>query len=243
MKVYLVTGSSRGIGSKIVEKIINANKDNFVVGISRKKSKFICNLEKNKKDQYKHIVYDLEDLENLNKIFSEVKDIGHVYCFINNAAYAYDDLITNAKIDKLEKMFKINVLSPIILTKFCIRSMILNKVIEGSNIIHISSVSTQTGYKGLGMYASTKSALEGFSKNTAREWGPVGIRSNIVAPGFVLTDMSNSIPEDSKEKIFKRNSMQREISIDTIAETVYFLSLAKSKSITGQIIRVDNGTV
>ena len=131
--------------------------------------------------------------------------------------------------------------SPMMLTKYILRDMLLNKV--AGNIIHISSISAHTGYKGLAMYASTKGALEAFSKNTAREWGELGIRSNTVCPGFMDTDMSSALSEDQMTRIFKRNSMKNQISINSVSETVSFLIGEGAASVTGQVIHVDNGTI
>ena len=138
-------------------------------------------------------------------------------------------------------MYKVNVFSPMMLTKYMLRDMLLNKT-QGS-IIHISSISAHTGYKGLSMYASTKGALEAFSKNTAREWGSLGIRSNVVCPGFMDTDMSSSLTEEQKSRIFNRNSRKKEITTLDVANTIEFLLNPNSSGITGQIIHVDNGTI
>ena len=119
--------------------------------------------------------------------------------------------------------------------------MILNKV-KGS-IVHISSISTQTGYKGLSMYASTKGSLEAFSKNTSREWGVKGIRSNCIISGFMDTEMSSSINDELKEKIKNRTSLRSLTDIQSVSDTVEFLLSEKSKSITGQLINVDSGTI
>ena len=93
------------------------------------------------------------------------------------------------------------------------------------------------------MYASTKGALEAFSKNTAREWGRLGIRSNVVCPGFMSTNMSSSLSEEQRAKIFTRNSMQSELTIEEVSTTVQFLLSPDSSGITGQVIHVDNGTI
>ena len=93
-------------------------------------------------------------------------------------------------------MYDINIFSTFMLTKYIIRDMLLNKT-KGS-IVHISSISAHTGYKGLSMYASTKGALEAYSKNISREWGRLGIRSNVVCPGFMMTEMSSSITGPQK---------------------------------------------
>ena len=161
--------------------------------------------------------------------------------FVNNAANAYDDIITNLDLDKLKLMYNVNVFSPLMITKFVIRNMILNKT-KGS-LVHISSISTQTGYKGLAMYASTKGALEAFSKNTSREWGEKGIRSNCIVSGFMDTEMSSSINDDLKNKIKNRTSLRSLTDVQSVSNTVEFLLSNKSLSITGQIINVDSGTI
>ena len=93
------------------------------------------------------------------------------------------------------------------------------------------------------MYASSKGALEAFSKNTAREWGALGIRSNVVVPGFMETAMSSTLTDDQKDRIYKRTSLKAATNIASVAETVAFLLSEKATSITGQNINVDNGTI
>ena len=154
---------------------------------------------------------------------------------------AYDDIITNINIDKLAMMFQTNVYTPMILTKYAIRNMLLHKV-KGS-IVHISSISAHTGYKGLAMYASSKAALEAFSKNTSREWGELGIRSNVIVPGFMETAMSATLSGEQKDRIYKRTSLKQATDINSVAETIAFLLSDKARSITGQNIHVDNGTI
>ena len=95
----------------------------------------------------------------------------------------------------------------------------------------------------LSMYASTKGALEAFSKNTAREWGEMGIRSNCVVCGFMETNMSNTLSSEQKNRIYKRTSLKKETSKESVAETINFLISDKSKSITGQNLFVDSGTI
>ncbi len=161
--------------------------------------------------------------------------------FVNNAARAYDDLVTNLDTGRLEEMFRINVFSPMVLTKHVIRNMLYHAV-RGS-IVHISSISVHTGYKGLAMYASTKGALEAFSKNTAREWGRKGIRSNCLVAGFMETEMSATLSQKERDKIYRRTALQVPTNIGSVAQTVEFLLSDRSKSITGQNIFVDAGTL
>ena len=127
------------------------------------------------------------------------------------------------------------------LTKLVIRQMLLHST-KGS-IVHISSISVHTGYKGLSMYASTKGALEAFSKNTAREWGERGIRSNCLVAGFMETEMSSALSENQKSRIYQRTSMKQPVDINSAADTIRFLLSDEAKSITGQNVHVDNGTI
>lgn len=154
---------------------------------------------------------------------------------------AYDDIVTNLNIDKLKAMYNVNVFTPMMITKYVLRNMLLSK--KKGSIIHISSISAHTGYKGLAMYASSKGALEAFSKDTAREWGQLGIRSNVVVPGFMETAMSASLTEDQKDRIYKRTFLKTATSVRSVAETVAFLLSDKACSITGQNVHVDNGTI
>jgi 3-oxoacyl-[acyl-carrier protein] reductase len=93
------------------------------------------------------------------------------------------------------------------------------------------------------MYASTKGALEAFSKNTSREWGEKGIRSNCVVSGFMDTEMSSSLNNELKERIKNRTSLKTLTDIKSVSDTVEFLISEKSNSITGQLINVDSGTI
>ena len=93
------------------------------------------------------------------------------------------------------------------------------------------------------MYASSKGALEAFSKNTAREWGEIGVRSNCLVAGFMETEMSATLSDSQKNRIYQRTSMKKAVSVESVAETIYFLLSNKSKSVTGQNVFVDNGTI
>ena len=225
MKNILLTGDSKGLGETIKIKLLDSGYN--VIGLSRSSS---------------DIQYDLSNVDGIKGLYLNIiKERGPIHGYINNAAFAYDDIITNLNSDRLMEMYKVNVFSPMMLTKYVIRDMMLNKT-HGS-IVHISSISVHTGYKGLAMYASTKGSLEAFSKNTSREWGRIGIRSNIVCPGFMDTNMSSSLSDEQRHKIFKRNSKQKELTTDEVSSTVKFLISNESSGITGQIIHVDNGTI
>ncbi len=233
-KTIIVTGVSKGLGLQIAKTLLD--KGYLVIGISRTKTN-----EFDDYDNFKHLLFDLSDSVNIEKFMKENFNKTKIYGFVNNAAIAYDDLISNMKLDNLQTMYNVNVFSPFLITKFCLRNMILNKV-KGS-IVHISSISVHTGYKGLSMYASTKGSLEAFSKNTAREWGKLEIRSNCVVAGFMETDMSGTLSNEQRDRIYKRTSLKQPTDIKSVANTVEFLISDKSNSITGQNINVDSGTI
>lgn len=237
----LVTGCSRGVGLEICKVLLEQG--NTVYGIARSYTDGFKELEAKypKKLFFKGI--DLSDSEGARKsVFKEfITNEVILDGFVNNAAIAYDDIVTNLNIDRLKAMYDVNVFTPMIITKYVIRNMLLHKT-KGS-IVHISSISVHTGYKGLAMYASSKGALEAFSKDTAREWGQLGVRSNVVVPGFMSTAMSASLTEEQRSKIYARTSLKAATDVHSVAETVAFLLSDKACSITGQNVHVDNGTI
>lgn len=241
MKWIILTGDTGMLGSNIANKILEEY-DFGIIGISRSENHTTDDLKNRYKDRYFHINYDLANSEGIAKLFrKEIKDIGKIYGLVNNSAYAYDDIITNARIENIERMFTINIISPMMLTKYAIRNMLLNDI-EGS-IVYISSVCAHTGYKGLSMYAASKGAIESFSRTIAREWGERGIRSNCVAPGFMESKMSSTLSKEQKDRIYKRNSLKKATDALSVASMVKFLLSEEAKSITGQVIHVDNGTI
>lgn len=240
MKTILLTGDSRGLGYEVAKKLIS--KDYRVLGVSRKESQYTDSLAERYPDNYHHLNYDLSNTEDLKRFyFDELKHYAPFYGFVNNAAIAYDDIVTNLNIDKLNKMYKVNVFSPMLLTKYLIRESFLHK--NEINLVHISSISAHTGFKGLSFYASTKGAIEAFSKNTAREWGPRNIYSNVVCPGFMETDMSSGLSEIEKNKIYRRNSTKKATKTSDVAKIILFLIENNTGEITGQVMHVDNGAL
>ena len=237
----LVTGVSRGVGLEICRTLLENG--HTVYGIARSHSIEFESLEK---DFPNNIFFKSVDLSNVENIHQDVfKDFLSnkipIHGLVNNAGVAYDDIITNINIKSLGMMFSTNVFTPMILTKYAIRNMILHKT-KGS-IIHISSISVHTAYKGLSMYASSKGALEAFSKGVSREWGELGIRSNVIVPGFMETVMSATLTKEQKSRIYNRTSLKEPTNIKSVADTVCFLLSDKSCSITGQNIFVDSGTI
>ena len=238
-KNILVTGVSRGLGLALSQQLLSQGYT--VYGISRSKPQAVAKLS----DQYpNHFFWCAADLSNPNlfdkgKFQQFISSKTPIHGFVNNAAMAYEDLITNLQLHELERLFALNVLSPMMLSRQVIRNMLLHGV-EGS-IVHVSSISAHTGFKGLSMYAASKGALEAFSKNTAREWGSRKIRSNCVVAGFMETEMSAGLTDDQKQKIYQRNCLKAATNISAVVSTILFL-LFDAHSTTGQNIFADAGT-
>lgn len=239
-KNILVTGVSQGLGLEIARAILAAGWS--VHGLSRRLTPEFEALLSAHPGRVRFFPFDLADAQGVRtRVFKEFLPLDlPLHGFVNNAALAYDDLVTNLDLDRLQAMYAVNVFAPMAAVRQTIRNMLLHG--QGGSLVHLSSISAHTGYKGLAMYASTKGALEAFSKNTAREWGERGIRSNCVVAGFMETAMSSSLDEEQRRRIFARTALQQPVSLASVAQTVVFLLGPGSTSITGQNIVVDSGT-
>jgi 3-oxoacyl-[acyl-carrier protein] reductase len=235
----VVTGDSRGLGMAVAGEVLRTT-DYSVLGISRAKlgPESLMGFG----ERFRHLDFDLRDVEGLKDLYrNRIKPWAIIAGLVNNSAAAYEDIVTNLDLARLEEMFRVNVFSGMALTKIAIRDMLLNGT-RGS-LVHVTSVCAHTGYKGLSMYAATKGAMEAFSRTVAREWGSRGIRSNCVAPGFMETAMSCSLASERREKIYARNSLKSATSIVSVAASIVFLLGAGASSITGQTLHVDNGSL
>lgn len=240
-KNILITGVSKGLGLKTAKLLLE--KGYNVFGISRSVTDQVKVLLDSYGPRFEHLQFDLTNTADVRDVIfkSWIGFNRPIHGLVNNAAVAYDDISTNAVLNSIEKMFRVNVYSPMILTKYFLRNCLLND--HQGSVVHVSSISVHTGYKGLSMYAATKGALEAYSKNIAREWGERGHRSNCLVAGFMPTEMSSTLSKEQMERIYKRTSMKKGVSIHSVASTVEFLLSKESESITGQNIHVDNGTI
>ncbi len=237
----LLTGGSRGLGLAIAKQQLELGNSVFVV--NRSLSPELSALLARHKEHAIFVECDLTKPETIKESIFD-RYIGNsvpIHGLVNNAAIAYEDLVSNLDFDKLESIFQVNVFSPMVLTKLVVRNMLLHQT--AGTIVQVSSICSRKGYKGLAMYAASKGALEAFSKNVAREWGVKGIRSNCVVPGFMETAMSSSLTASDREKIFSRTSLKTATSIQSVASTVAFLLSEASASVTGQDFIVDSGTI
>jgi 3-oxoacyl-[acyl-carrier protein] reductase len=140
---------------------------------------------------------------------------------------------------EIEDVIRVNVTSPIVLTKYLVRPMLSAR--QG-RIVNISSIVARTGYRGLAAYGASKAAIEGFTRSFARDIGSRGITVNAVAPGFLETDMTSSLQPSNLERIKNRSALNRFATTSEVAESVAFLLSDAAGSITGTILTVDAGS-
>lgn len=139
---------------------------------------------------------------------------------------------------QIEQLVRVNTLSPIVLSKYVVRSMMAS---GGGRIVNLASITAFTGYSGLSVYSATKASIIGFSRSLAREVGRMGVNVNSVAPGFVDTDMTHGLTDEQRQRIERRSALRRLVSIDDVANAVEFLLSDNAKNITGTVLTVDAG--
>ena len=183
--------------------------------------------------------FDLAAIDEIPHFVKALRrEFGRFHGLVNNAGLGTGGLLANMKDDAIEKLIQLNVLSPIILTKHVVRSMMTGR---DGRIVNLSSVVAATGYSGLAAYSATKASLCGFTRSLARELGPLGITVNAVAPGFVDTEMTEGMEQARLAQIVRRSALGRLAEIDDIANMVDFLFSEKARNITGTVMTVDAG--
>jgi 3-oxoacyl-[acyl-carrier protein] reductase len=157
---------------------------------------------------------------------------------VNNAGLGTDGVLGNMRDQDIERLIRLNSVSPIVFTKYVVRSMMTER---RGRIVNITSVVASTGYSGLSVYAATKASLVGFTRSLAREVGQLGITVNAIAPGFIDTDMTKELTPAQREQISKRSALRRLAEASDVAASVAFLMGEGGRNITGTVLTVDAG--
>lgn len=233
-KIVLVTGASRGIGLEVAKlfskegyKVIGTSRGDFnlddLIGDSSAMS----------------VQLDLMSKESINDLFEVLKSKDILpSVLINNAGITKDQLFLRMKDKDWDEVIETNLNGLFRVTKAFIKPMVKNKF---GRVINISSVAGLMGNSGQVNYSSSKSAMVGFSRSLAKELGSRNITSNVVAPGFIETDMTTFLNDDDKIEVSKNIPMKRFGTVEDVAKCIVFLASDNANYITGQIISVDGG--
>jgi 3-oxoacyl-[acyl-carrier protein] reductase len=242
MRNVIVTGGSRGLGLGIARRLVGAGYR--VAAIARKESNQLAStiegVDRDNPGSLRFVPFDLSELEEIPRLVKRLRnDLGPIYGLVNNAAVGFDGALALMHNSQIEQLVRVNVLSPIVLTKYVVRSMMAD---GGGRIVNIASIIAFTGYSGLSVYGATKASLVGFTRSLAREVGRMGVNVNAVAPGFVHTEMTQGLGDDQRQQIARRSALRRLPDIDDVANSVEFLLGNGAKSITGTVLTVDAGS-
>ncbi|WP_088330238.1 SDR family oxidoreductase [Lacimicrobium sp. SS2-24] len=236
--VVIVTGASQGLGLAIVRALLE--QDYRVVALSRHCSEPLSELLKMQPEKLTFASADLSDLNAIPALCqSLLKKHGRPYALINNAAVGHDGVLATLHNSQITELLNLNLQAPILMSKYLLRSMLLNRV---GRIVNISSIIAQTGFNGLSVYAATKAGLEGFSRSLAREVGKAGITVNSVAPGYMQTNMTQNLSDENLKKIERRSALGKLATPDDVAAMVVYLLSEQAGAITGTVMTVDAGS-
>jgi 3-oxoacyl-[acyl-carrier protein] reductase len=234
----LVTGGSRGIGLAIAGRLANAGFN--VVAVARRESEELrAAIGAAKQGNLHFRATDLSAIDTIPAFVKSLRDeFGPIYGLVNNAGIGTEGLLATMHNSDIEALVRLNVLSPVILTKYIVRHMMADG--EG-RIVNISSIIASTGYNGLSVYGATKAAATGFTRSLAREVGKVGITVNAIAPGFIDTELTQGLGGEGRDKIAKRSALRRLPEVDDVARMVEYLFGDGGRNITGSVLTIDAG--
>jgi 3-oxoacyl-[acyl-carrier protein] reductase len=238
MRNVLVTGGSRGIGLAIARRLASAGFN--VIAVARRESdEMRAAIAEAKQGNLHFRNCDLGVTDALPAFVKQMRDeFGAIYGLINNAGIGTEGLLATMHNSEIEELIRLNVLSPVILTKYVVRHMMADG--EG-RIVNISSIIASTGYNGLSVYGATKAAASGFTRSLAREVGKLGITVNAIAPGFIDTELTQTLGGEGRQKIAGRSALKRLPEADDVAGMVEYLLGDGGRNITGTVLTVDAG--
>src|ERR1700740_1130141 len=241
MHNILVTGGSRGIGLAIARRVAAAGYN--VIAVARSESDALRAAIRDVATQgtggLHFRAFDLSAIDTNPAFVKGLRDeFGAIYGLVNNAGIGTEGLLATMHNSEIEALVRLNVLSPVILTKYIVRHMMADG--EG-RIVNISSIIASTGYNGLSVYGATKAAATGFTRSLAREVGKLGITVNAIAPGFIATELTGSLGDDQRKRLAGRSALRRLPETGDVASMVEYLLGDGGRNITGTVLTVDSG--
>ncbi|MFL2482135.1 MAG: 3-oxoacyl-ACP reductase FabG [Gammaproteobacteria bacterium] len=235
-QVALVTGASRGIGASIAQNLSSAGA--YVIGTATSKSG-AKKIDENLEGKGVGKVLNVTDAEDVKNIIDEISSNGNgLHILVNNAGITRDNLLIRMKADEWNDVIAANLSGIFNTCKLSIKKMMKQKY---GRIINIASVVAHTGNPGQVNYAATKSGLIGFSKSLAREVASRNITVNVVAPGFIKTDMTATLSDDQQKAMMENIPLNRFGKVGEVSDTVVFLASNSASYITGETININGG--
>jgi len=238
-KIALVTGASRGIGKSIALTL--AKQGAYVIGTAttEKGAQAISEYFEQENLKGEGVLLDVTSVEGVESLMTQLADQDKIpSILVNNAGITADNLLLRMDDEEWYNVINTNLNAIFRLTKACIKPMFRAR---WGRIISIGSVVGSSGNSGQVNYTAAKAGVVGFSKSLAQEIASRGITVNVVAPGFIDTDMTSALPDMVKDEMLKRIPMKRLGKAEDIAETVAFLASDSANYITGVTIHVNGG--
>lgn len=239
-KTALITGASRGIGKAIAHKFALHGADIAITNIAEDEEFEAAIAEiKALGVKVKGYVSNAASFADSARIATEVlNDFGRLDILVNNAGITKDTLLMRMSEEQWDSVIAVNLKSVFNLTKAVLQIMLKQK---SGSIINMSSVVGVSGNAGQSNYSASKAGIIGFTKSVAKELGSRNIRCNAIAPGFIITEMTEKLPSDIKNEWINKIPLKRGGTPDDVADTALFLASELSSYITGQTIQVCGG--
>jgi 3-oxoacyl-[acyl-carrier protein] reductase len=242
MDNVIVTGASRGLGLAIAVRL--AAIGFRVIAVSRRETEALrIAMNTAEADSVGAIVFrpcDLADGIAIPALARDVKrEFGPIYGLVNNAGLGTSGLLATMPDPDIEALIRLNTLAPILLAKYVVRGMMVEK---RGRVINMSSIIASTGFGALAAYGATKASMIGFTKSLAREVGRLGITVNAIAPGFIDTEMTHDLGAEGRERVVSRAALKRLADPEDVAAAVAFLMGEGGRNITGTVLTVDAGS-
>jgi 3-oxoacyl-[acyl-carrier protein] reductase len=239
-KTALITGASRGIGKAIALKFAGEGADIAVTNIFDD-DEFRTTIKEIEAlgVKAKGYVFNVASFEDSQKIINDIlKDFLKIDILVNNAGITKDTLLMRMTEEQWDAVIAVNLKSVFNLTKAVLQPMLRQK---GGSIINMSSVVGVSGNAGQSNYSASKAGIIGFTKSIAKEVGSRSIRVNSIAPGFIITEMTEKLPEDVKTEWINKIPLKRGGTPGDVADTALYLACDLSSYVTGQTIHVCGG--